>query len=82
MDVPRCFPLCKFLYVSVNQGVIGAKWFQNTFCKCSEMLNNHVLENMGFLGENITFKGITLSLIIKVKKMWLRCGHHRTHCLH
>lgn len=41
-------PVCRFLNLSVNQEVIGAKSFQNAFCKWSEMLNLHVSEKCFF----------------------------------
>ena len=34
--------MCRFLNLNINQGVIRAKSFRNTICKCSGMLNLHV----------------------------------------
>ena len=38
-------PVCEFLNLNVNQGVITAKSFQYTFSNWSEMVNLHVPKN-------------------------------------
>ena len=46
-------PMCRFLNLNINQGEITGKSFQNTFCKCSEMLNLHVSKEIVFFEKNL-----------------------------